>query len=79
MRTTLAIDDDIMLAVRERAAREHRTAGQVLSDLAREALTGADVAPPTSGDEFLGFRPLPHRGVTISNSFLEQLREEEDI
>ncbi len=36
----LTVDDDIMLAVQERARREKRTAGPVLSDLAREALTG---------------------------------------
>ncbi len=38
MRTTLNIDDDILLAVKELAALRGRTAGEVLSDLAREAL-----------------------------------------
>jgi hypothetical protein len=43
--------DDVLLAVKERARRENRTAGAVLSDLARQALTGqyapaeADRAP----------------------------------
>jgi hypothetical protein len=39
MRTTLDIADDVLLAVKERARREKRTAGAVLSDLARRALT----------------------------------------
>jgi hypothetical protein len=39
VRTTINLDDDVLLAVQERARREKRTAGSVLSDLAREALT----------------------------------------
>ncbi len=33
MRVTLAIDDDVLLAVKYRARREHRTVGAVLSEL----------------------------------------------
>ncbi|HET9901279.1 MAG TPA: ribbon-helix-helix protein, CopG family, partial [Actinomycetes bacterium] len=40
MRTTLNVDDDVLLAVQERARREKRSAGEVLSDLVRQALTG---------------------------------------
>jgi hypothetical protein len=74
MRTTLSIDDDVLLAVRERARRERRTAGEVLSDLARQALTGP---PRLGGFEHHGFRPLPSRGATISNALIDRLREEE--
>ncbi len=35
VRTTLDLDDGVLLAVKERARREKRTAGDVLSDLAR--------------------------------------------
>jgi len=38
MRTTLDIDDDVLQAAKERAAVQKKTAGQVLSELAREAL-----------------------------------------
>ncbi len=38
MRTTLNLDDDVLRAVREIARLRGRTAGQVLSDLARQAL-----------------------------------------
>lgn len=44
MRTTLSIDDDVLRAVKERARRESRTAGEVISDLAREALTRTHTA-----------------------------------
>ena len=39
MRTTLDIADDVLQAAKERARREGKTAGEVISDLARRALT----------------------------------------
>ena len=77
MRTTLSIDDDVLLAVRERARRERRTVGEVLSDLARQALTGTHrpaVGPVTARH---GFSPLPHRGPAVSNALIDRLREDE--
>ena len=38
MRTTLDIDDDVLQAVKERAAIKKKTAGQLVSELVREAL-----------------------------------------
>lgn len=38
MRTTLAIDDDVLAAARQLAARRRSSLGEVISDLAREAL-----------------------------------------
>jgi hypothetical protein len=80
MRTTVAIDDDVLLAVKERARREGRTVGQVLSDLARQALTGQ---PPAAAAEqsqaFHGFVPLPHRGKAVSNALIDRLREDEAV
>ena len=78
MRTTVSLDDDVLLAVKERARRENRTAGQVLSDLARQALTAQQ---PQRRDhratEHHGFQPLPHRGAAISNALIDRLREDE--
>ena len=39
MRTTLDIDDDVLRLVKDVAAARKQTAGKVISDLAREALT----------------------------------------
>lgn len=39
MRTTLSIDDDVLFAARSMAERERRSVGEVVSDLARQALT----------------------------------------
>lgn len=77
MRTTLSLDDDVLYAVKERARREKRTAGAVLSDLARQALT----QPNGDGDggvpeEFYGFRPFPARGGVVTNELINSLRDD---
>lgn len=78
MRTTLRLDDDVLIAVQERARREKRTAGQVLSDLARQALTGQHRQPEhRRGAGHHGFAPLPRRGPVISNALIDRLREDE--
>jgi hypothetical protein len=78
MRTTLNLDDDVLLAVKEVAQREGRSAGEVLSDLARQALTGRVPAQRTSrGEGRHGFRPLPARGRPVSNALIDRLREED--
>jgi hypothetical protein len=82
MRTTLDIADDVLLAAKELARRERKTAGQVISELARRALLrpepsdGAANAPGAPG-EFFGFRPLPSRGVVVTNELIDRLREED--
>jgi hypothetical protein len=80
MRTTLAIDDDVLLAVKERARRENRTVGEVLSDLARQALTNQyTTVPRAEAEAFHGFEPLPHRGKAVSNALIDRLRDEEAV
>lgn len=78
MRTTLNLDDDVLLAVKERARRDNRSAGEVLSELAREALTGRhrgdEAAEPES---FYGFQPLPSRGPAVSNDLIDRLLDDE--
>ena len=77
MRTTIDLDEDVLLAVKERARRERRSAGQVLSQLAREALTGQVPVPVTPPAARNGFAPLPRRGPVVSNALIDQLREDE--
>lgn len=38
MRTTLQIDDDVLRAARSLARAQHKTVGQIVSDLARKGL-----------------------------------------
>lgn len=84
MRTTLNIADDVLLAAKERARRERRSIGDVLSDLARQALTRSLLGEKQSDDagqaeSFHGFEPLPRRGPAVSNAFIDKLREDESI
>jgi hypothetical protein len=44
VRTTLDIDEDVLVAARELAAPERRSLGSVISELARRGLTPARVA-----------------------------------
>ena len=39
MRTTLAIDDDVLAAAKHLAEKEHKTVGDVISSLARQGLS----------------------------------------
>jgi len=81
MRTTLDIADDVLHAAKERARREGKTAGEVISELARSALTGAP--PAASGPRasepraHYGLRPFPRRGGIVTNEAIDRLREED--
>jgi hypothetical protein len=86
MRTTLDIDDDILQAAKELARAERKTAGQVLSELARRGLT-QPAAPGGFSEETTpmglvkkdGFYQLPHReGVVVTKEMVDRLTEEAD-
>ncbi len=77
MRTTLTIDDDVLFAAKERARREKRSTGRVLSDLARQSLIRSTPSTTRRQGTAYGFEPLPQRGPAITNSLIDQLREEE--
>ncbi|HEY7550745.1 MAG TPA: CopG family transcriptional regulator [Hyphomicrobiaceae bacterium] len=83
MRATLDIDADILQAAKELAEAEGRSVGQVLSDLARKALTHDFTEPMTpaeDGDISLvlkeGFYALPKRGGFVTNELVRRLQEE---
>ena len=80
MRTTLDIDDDVLQAAKELARRERKTAGRILSELARRGLTEAKdtlSTKPTAREAFLGFRPFARRGTIVTNEMIDRLREED--
>jgi Arc/MetJ family transcription regulator len=85
MRTTIDIDDDVLIAAKELAQRQGSTAGRVLSRLAREALTGGHSQSGTSGlkvaeiPAVYGFRPFPKNGTVVTNESINQLRDQEGI
>ena len=64
MRTTLDIADDVLQAAKELARRQNKTAGEVISDLARAALTAPAPARREAREPraLYGFRPFARRG-----------------
>jgi hypothetical protein len=77
VRTTLDIADDVLQAAKERARREKKTAGEVISELARSALTRPPEAQSKLARPKSGFRPFPRRGGIVTNELIDKLREED--
>ena len=78
MRTTLDIADDVLQAAKERARRENKTAGEVISELARAALTAPlAAAQARESRAHYGLRPFPRRGGIVTNESIDRLREDD--
>jgi hypothetical protein len=73
MRTTLAIDDDVLTAAKAIAHQTHKTIGSVVSDLARRALQ-----PPTAMTVRNGITLLTTReaGILVTPEIVNALRDE---
>ena len=82
MRTTLDIDDDVLEAARELAKAEHKTMGEVISDLARRALTSpaySGLAEPAAPFDASSWPTFPDRGgPLITNELVRQIQDEID-
>ena len=78
MRTTLDIATDVLQAAKERARREKKSTGQVISELARSALNAPPEAPGALEPKAVyGFRPFPKRGGIVTNELIDKLREDD--
>ena len=76
MRTILDIDDDILAAATQLAKKRNSTAGEVISDLARQALTGPAISD--DGSRYRnGFRLLPRTGQIITSEIVRRWLEED--
>ncbi|MCC7457164.1 MAG: hypothetical protein IT390_09355 [Nitrospira sp.] len=74
MRTTLAIDDDVLAAAKHLAARENKSVGEVISSLARHGLARGS----RSGKSERNGIPLLRRGPTpVTMELVNQLRDEQ--
>lgn len=74
MRTTLAIDDDVLSAAKELAAMENKSVGEVISSLARRALAPVESKVKTrNGVPLLKARKGTPR---VTSELVHQLREE---
>ncbi len=77
MRTTLDIADDVLLAAKERARREDKTLGEVVSELVRVALTAPSPSAVREPKAVYGFKPFARRGGIVTNERIDQLRQED--
>ena len=88
MRTTLSIDDDVLYAAKSLARREGRPLGEVISDLARQALLSP--APDASGhgapsaldQQLIALGLTPYRApeiAVVTQAQVDALREAEGV
>lgn len=85
MRTTLDIDQDVLAAAKELARRQRVSAGQMVSQLLRRALTGQETPISSSSSAasnvlpVAGFRPFPAGNAVVTNDDVNALREIEGV
>jgi hypothetical protein len=77
MRTTLDIDNSVLEAIKELARRQHRSAGEVASELIRRALTQPAVSGVREPPAKYGFRPFPaaDSSESVTNEQVNKLRD----
>lgn len=73
MRTTLTIDDDVLIAARALALQQHRSLGEVVSDLARRALHRPQAPTVRNGIPLL---PLSDDKAVVTLETVNALRDE---
>lgn len=74
MRTTLDLDEDVLQAAKELAGARGRTAGQVVSELLRKALTSSSSRRVRNGVPLLPRRPAGAARPTMA--LVNRLRED---
>jgi hypothetical protein len=88
MRTTLSIEDDVLLAAKNLARREGRTLGEVISDLARQALHAtapnatANRVATALDDQLAKLGLTPYRApevAVVTQAQIDALREAEGL
>ncbi|MEO7623752.1 MAG: CopG family transcriptional regulator [Gallionella sp.] len=80
MRTTIDIEDDVLAAAKELARMQNVSAGQIVSQLVRQALAGPQGATKSlQKPGKTGFRPFPSRGVMVNDEQVNLLRDQEGV
>ncbi len=83
MRTTLDIDEDVLVAAKELARRQNLSGGQVVSQMLRKVLTGQAGQSSAAEDAasgartVAGFRPFPAGKAVVTNDAVNRLRNAE--
>jgi len=85
MRTTLDIDNDVLDAAKELARKQNTSAGQIVSQLLRKALTGQVENLSISQNaksikpSVAGFHPFPAGKKVVTNDIVNRLRDAEGV
>ncbi|MBV9889881.1 MAG: CopG family transcriptional regulator [Rhizobacter sp.] len=80
MRTTLDIDEDVLLAAKEHAARERRSLGAVISSLARDSLRRPPLTNRSRASKVGGrFAVLPKRDEVVTVEHVRRLQDAEGV
>lgn len=75
MRTTLAIDDDVLAAAKHLAERDRKTLGEVVSALARQGLSRGSRSARTERNG-VPLLPLRRGAAPVTPELVNQLRDE---
>jgi hypothetical protein len=75
MRTTLNVDEDVLMAVKSLADARKTTAGKVLSELARQSLLPKDAPKKRNGVPLFPFKP---GGKLVTMELVNRLRDEDE-
>lgn len=79
MRTTLDIDEDVLAAAKALSRRHRKSAGAILSELARQALNAGSAIEDIDRESFFGIQPVPRRtDVVVTNELIDKLRAESE-
>lgn len=87
MRTTLSIDDDVLYAVKSLARRQGKSVGEVMTELARQALQApaaqaADLEAGALDAQLAALGLVPYRApavAVVTQAQVEALRESEGV
>ena len=73
VRTTLVIDDDVLLAAKAMARQQNRSSGDVISDLARTSLRRPEPGSERNGIPLIGVNP---DASLVTREMVNALRDE---
>ncbi len=73
MRTTLAIDDDVLVVAKAMAEQQNRSVGDVISELARNSLRRPRPAAKRNGIPLLGVQP---GAAPVTQEIVNRLRDD---
>ncbi|MEO5766547.1 MAG: antitoxin [Casimicrobiaceae bacterium] len=74
MRITIDIADDVLQVARDRARRDRKSVGSIISELARSTLKAVPEA--TEPARIHGMGPFAARGGVVTNDLIDKLRED---